>query len=85
MHGRAARTPHDGFALDEDQPFVFETEQLVAEETGVERYAIRAYGDLDCDAIQSTFTWFVDGAELEPGVSCTAEPVSGFFSRNETE
>ncbi len=74
-----------GFALDEDQPFVFETEQLATEQTGVERYAIRAYGDLDCDSIQSTFTWFVDGVELEPGVSCTAEPVSGFFSRNESE
>jgi hypothetical protein len=73
------------FVPEEQQPFVFETELLATEQVGVSRYAIRAYADLDCDAIMSTFAWFAEGVQLEPGAECNAAPIPGFFSRNESE
>jgi hypothetical protein len=73
------------FAPEVQQPFVFETELLATDQVGVSRYAIRAYADLDCDTVMSTFAWFAQGLQLEPDAECTAAPIPGFFSRNEGE
>jgi hypothetical protein len=73
------------FAPEEPHPFVFDTKTLSTGVEGVSRYAIRAYADLDCDAVMSTFAWFVDGfGSVEEG-GCISEPLPGFYSRSDGE
>jgi hypothetical protein len=67
-----------GFALYGEHRFVY---GVTTSDDGLAR-AI-AYGDADCDNIQSTFVRFVRATESQTG--CEAEIIDGYFIKNESE
>lgn len=86
--GRVLRPPREtaawqalDFAPAEEFGFVYATEER--EVGGVRQFVARAYGDIDCDTVRSTFARFVRVVGTEG--ACDAEVVPGLFTENESE
>lgn len=67
-----------GFALTTEHAFVYTTAAV-----SPTRARAIAYGDLDCDSIQSTFVRFVQGTDT--GTACEAQILDGWFIEYENE